>query len=64
LRLLYFTLINSNTAGDFAFGALNASTEQARLLSAVEKKALFGIERTTWDHIAALTTVQLVFHAG
>jgi GntR family histidine utilization transcriptional repressor len=52
------------THGDIAFGVLNAGKEQARLLGTEPSKALFEIERTTWDHATALTTVQLVFHAG
>jgi len=52
------------THGDIAFGALNASADQARLLGAEAKKALFEIERTTWDHATALTTVKLVFNTG
>jgi GntR family histidine utilization transcriptional repressor len=52
------------THGDIVFRALNASIEQAELLDTKENKALFEIERTTWDHDTALTTVRLVFHAG
>ena len=52
------------THGDIVFRALNASVEQAGLLDTKENKALFEIERTTWDHDTALTTVRLVFHAG
>ena len=52
------------THGDIVFRALNASAEEAELLETKTAKALFEIERTTWDHDTALTTVRLVFHAG
>lgn len=52
------------TRGDIVFGALNAIREQAQLLDTKENKALFQIERTTWDFDTALTTVRLVFHDG
>ena len=51
------------THGDIDFSAKNASKREAKFLGTGLGTALFVISRTTWDHEAALTVVELVFHA-
>ncbi|MDB2324891.1 GntR family transcriptional regulator [Alphaproteobacteria bacterium] len=52
------------THGDIGFGATNANAIEATTLNATKGAALFTVERTTWDHQTALTSVKLLFHPG
>lgn len=52
------------THGDIAFGAAAATAEEARLFETETGAPVFVIDRTTWDHARAITTVRLVYAPG
>lgn len=51
-------------AGDIAFSATNASSEEARILGCEEGRGLFVIDRTTRSSRGSITAVHLVFAPG
>ncbi len=52
------------THGQISFSARNATPEEAALLNARPNDALFWIERTTFDHETAITSVTLSYAHG
>jgi len=52
------------TRGDIAFSAGQAAPEVADALQIAPKTAVFVIDRTTWDHDRAVTTVTQSFAPG
>lgn len=52
------------SAGDFAFGAVNASAEVAGHLNCSAGAALFTVDRTTWAAALAITSVRLTYAPG
>ena len=52
------------TSGDITFSAAEADTTLADLLGTVAGKAIFVIDRITWDHEHAITAVRLSYAPG
>jgi GntR family histidine utilization transcriptional repressor len=52
------------TRGDIAFSAQNASDQTAEILKILSGRAIFIVERTTWDGDAAVTSVRLSYAPG
>lgn len=52
------------THGDITFSAEAASADEAAILHSPPAMAIFVIERTTWDHTQAITTVRLSYAPG
>lgn len=52
------------THGDISFTAAAASETEASVMNAEPGNPLFVIERTTWDHERAITTVRLSYAPG
>lgn len=52
------------THGEISFSAVNADQETARHLDIEAEKAIFLIERMTWDSARAITAVRQFFHPG
>jgi GntR family histidine utilization transcriptional repressor len=52
------------TSGDIAFSALTAGPIEAEMLSCKLGEGLFVIDRSTWKHEGAITSVRLVFAPG
>jgi len=50
--------------GDISFSAAQASLPEAHALGISEGEALFIMERTTWDHEVAITSVRQAFAPG
>lgn len=72
-RTTPFTAISANewllanapyTHGDISFSACNATPDEARLLDTSPGDALFKVERTTFDHDTAITSVTLSYAHG
>ncbi len=52
------------TSGDIAFTAAAATSREAEILGTEPGQALFVVERVTWDHETAITSVRLTFAPG
>lgn len=52
------------TRGDISFSAANASAQLAAQLKTTANAPIFVIDRTTWDHDHAITTVRLSYAPG
>ncbi len=52
------------TKGDISFSAANATKQEAELLQASEGKAIFVIDRTTWNGDIPVTIVRLAYAPG
>jgi GntR family histidine utilization transcriptional repressor len=52
------------THGEIAFSAVQASADDAEIMSVGENSALFAIDRLTWDSEVSVTKVKLLFSPG
>lgn len=52
------------THGDISFSAVQADQGDAEVLGVAPLSALFAIDRVTWDNVAAVTKVRLLFLPG
>ncbi|QIB67087.1 GntR family transcriptional regulator [Kineobactrum salinum] len=52
------------TRGDFSFAACSASADVAALLDCAPATALLLVQRSTWQHDAVITAVQLYYRPG
>ena len=52
------------SAGDFAFGAVNATADVAAHLNCAANDALFTVDRTTWAAALPITAVRLSYAPG
>lgn len=52
------------TRGDFAFTAMNATEQVAKVLGASPNDALFVLNRATYHGDAVITAVELTYHPG
>lgn len=50
--------------GDISFSAANVTNEEAKILQCAEGKAIFVIDRTTWNKGQSVTSVRLAYAPG
>lgn len=50
--------------GDIRFSAANVTREEAKILQCEAKKAIFVIDRTTWNAAQSVTSVRLAYAPG